>query len=422
MSTRKLQYMNAPFHAFAARTAIYALAAVGFAVPLAFASSDALAEWSGPAEVLPGKASGLRKSATTSKVRPACKPSKSALGVSRTITIDATGGPKYGFVNYPGKELLKDKEVLLTFDDGPLPRYTNKVLEALEKECTRATFFVVGRMAMAFPKTVKRIMNEGHTVGTHTWSHGNLQRHNTLAAMAQIDRGVAATEAAAGRKIAPLFRFPYLGRTNSMESHLSKRNLAVFSIDIDSRDTRGYSPSRMISHTIARLKSRGKGIVLFHDIKRTTAAATAPFLRALRKNGFKIVHLKASNYSAPVASLKSRYEAILDKRANKNKKKNAKAAPTRVSALPIRNKRLKALRAVAKPIKKPVTKTQPVSATIKLPKAKPGPAKRSKIPAKKAKSSKVKPVKTVAKTTNAGNSSGDKPIAITPQDPFADKQ
>ncbi|MEL7544765.1 MAG: polysaccharide deacetylase family protein, partial [Pseudomonadota bacterium] len=116
-----------------------------------------------------------------------CKPSRSKLGVSRTITLDAKGGPQFGFVNYPGKQLLKDKEVLITFDDGPLPRYTHKVLEALERECTRATFFLVGRMSIAFPKSVRRIMREGHTVGTHTWSHGNLQRGGTARAIDQIE-------------------------------------------------------------------------------------------------------------------------------------------------------------------------------------------------------------------------------------------
>jgi len=319
-----------PFRLFAA------LSAVLCAAPVALATS-AVAESSGPKQ--PPKVSHLKKtSADAPGVRPACKPSKSALGVSRTITIDAKGGPKYGYVNYAGNEILKDKEVLLTFDDGPLPRYTNKVLKALEKECTRATFFVVGRMSIAFPKSVKRIMREGHTLGTHTWSHGNLQRSGSRRAIDQIERGIAAAEAAAGQPIAPVFRFPYLGRTKAMEAHMAKRNLAVFSIDIDSRDTRGYSPSRMVRHTMARLKARGKGIVLFHDIKRTTASAIAPFLRELRKNGFKIVHLKAKGHTAPVATLKKRFDKLLDARSSGDKKK-IKIAQRALRALPARNKR-----------------------------------------------------------------------------------
>ncbi len=314
-----------------------AAASIAFTFIAAFTDASALAENSAEANPLPAKVTGLTTTALT-KSPTGCKPSKSALGVSRTITIDTKGGPKYGFVNYPGNEILKDKEVLLTFDDGPLPRYTNKVLEALEKECTLATFFVVGRMSIAFPKTVKRIMKEGHTLGTHTWSHGNLQRGGSKRSIAQIERGIAAAEAAAGQPIAPVFRFPYLGRTSAMEAHLKKRNIAMFSIDIDSRDTRGYSPSRMVSHTMARLKSRGKGIVLFHDIKRTTAAAVAPFLRALRKNGFKIVHLKTSNVSPPITDLKKKYDKLLSARSSGDKAK-IRIAQKAFKSLPARNKR-----------------------------------------------------------------------------------
>lgn len=304
---------------------------------LCFGAGVSFAENSAVAKPVSPKVNGL-KVADSAKTPKGCKPSRSKLGVSRTITIDANDGPKYGFVNYSGNEILKDKEVLLTFDDGPLPRYTNKVLEALERECTLATFFVVGRMSIAFPKTVKRIMNEGHTLGTHTWSHANLQRNSGGRGIRQIERGIAAAEAAAGRPIAPVFRFPYLGRTKAMEAHLAKRNIAVFSIDIDSRDTRGYSPKRMISHTIARLKSRGKGIVLFHDIKRSTAAATGPFLRALRKNGFKIVHLKTKALSPPVADLKKKYDALLAARSSGDKAK-IRIARKALKALPVRNKR-----------------------------------------------------------------------------------
>lgn len=269
-----------------------------------------------------------------------CKPSKTALGVSRTITIDTKSGPKYGYVNYKGNEILKDKEVLLTFDDGPLPKYTNKVLKALEKECTRATFFAVGRMSIAFPKTVRRILREGHTLGTHTWSHGNLGRSGSKRAIAQIERGIAAIEAAAGTKISPVFRFPYLARTNAMETHLASRNISVFSIDVDSRDTRGYSSKRIVSSTIAALKRRGKGIVLFHDIKPASANAMPEFLRQLRKNGFKIVHLKTSSYSAPLASYKKRYDDLIAARASGNRKK-IKLAQRALKELPSRNVRKK---------------------------------------------------------------------------------
>ncbi|MEL7543955.1 MAG: hypothetical protein AAGJ70_09290, partial [Pseudomonadota bacterium] len=170
---------------------------------------------------------------------------------------------------------------------------------------------------------------------------------SAAAAIDQIERGIAAIEAAAEQKISPLFRFPYLGRTGVMETHLKSRDIAAFSIDVDSRDTRGYSPARMISHTINRLKKRGKGIVLFHDIKRTTAAAVPGFLRALRKNGFKVVHLETSSYSPPRKNLKKRYDDLIAARASGDKKR-IKIARRALKALPARNRRIKRNPASAK--------------------------------------------------------------------------
>ncbi len=279
--------------------------------------------------------------------KKACKPSKSRLGVARTITIDTRGGPRYGYVNYSGSEILKDKEVLLTFDDGPLPRYTNKILEALAKECTRATFFSVGRMAIAFPRTIKRIVREGHSLGSHTWSHAFLSRSGKTRGIAQIERGMAAVAAAAGTEIVPVFRFPYLARTKAMEAHLASRNIAVFSIDIDSGDTRGFSPNRMISHVMSRLKSRGKGIVLFHDIKRNTANAIPRLLKKLRKNGYKIVHLKTKSRTPAIASYRKRYDNLLTARASGNKKK-IRIARKALKDLPPRNTRSKQRRSSIK--------------------------------------------------------------------------
>ncbi|MEL6288201.1 MAG: polysaccharide deacetylase family protein [Pseudomonadota bacterium] len=354
---------NASSRRFVSPAAVGALCAsicAGVAGPAFAAEGEAIKRVSAAASA----EAGATAAASTAKRPPKrtaknCKPSRSKLGVARTITLDTKGGPKFGFVNYPSTKFLEENEVLLTFDDGPLPRYTNPILKALEKECTRATFFLVGRMSVAFPKSVKRIMREGHTVGTHTWSHGNLQRTGSARAVDQIERGIAAIEAAAGEPIAPIFRFPYLGRTGVMESHLKKRNISVFSIDVDSRDTRGYSAPRMIRHTISRLKARKGGIVLFHDIKRATAQAIPGFLRELRRNGFRIVHLETNGYAKPNAKMLKRYRDYVAARTSGDREK-MRIARKALKDLPARNKAKKRVQRKVQPNSsiKPVASTR----------------------------------------------------------------
>ncbi|HEY5827687.1 MAG TPA: polysaccharide deacetylase family protein, partial [Hyphomicrobiaceae bacterium] len=118
-----------------------------------------------------------------------CVPSvgrDNALGTSRTVEVDTSKGPLYGF-QYKDQNFLGDGEVVLTFDDGPLRSYTVPVLEALAAHCTKATFFVVGRMAVADPEMVKEYDRRGHTIGTHTWSHVNLRAASPARARAEIE-------------------------------------------------------------------------------------------------------------------------------------------------------------------------------------------------------------------------------------------
>jgi peptidoglycan/xylan/chitin deacetylase (PgdA/CDA1 family) len=159
------------------------------------------------------------------------------LGVSRTVQIDTTSGPKFGFQYTDGVNFLDEGEVVLTFDDGPLRAYTKPVLEALAAQCTKATFFLVGRMAAADPEMVKEYARRGHTVGTHTWSHANLAHLGAPKARAEIEMGFSAVQQAMGKPIAPFFRFPYLSSSTSMANHLHSRQIATFSIDVDSGTT-----------------------------------------------------------------------------------------------------------------------------------------------------------------------------------------
>lgn len=223
-----------------------------------------------------------------------------ALGVSRTITIDTTGGKLYGGLQYKAQDLLKDGEVILTFDDGPLRRYTRRVLKALASHCTKGTFFMVGRMAVADPAMVREVASAGHTIANHTWSHKNLHQRSARRAGGEIELGISAVRIAAKAPISPFFRFPYLADPNSMIAYGKSRDLAIFSIDIDAYDYKTKSGAKVFANIMRQLRSRRKGIMLFHDIQQSTASAMQRILDTMHREGFKIVHVVSKS---PVETL-----------------------------------------------------------------------------------------------------------------------
>lgn len=231
----------------------------------------------------------------TSASAQECANHKNKLGVSRIVEIDTAGGGFYGTFQYPDSGLLQDGEVILTFDDGPHPKYTKQILRALEKQCTKATFFTVGQMARTYPETLKSVVNAGHTVGTHTWRHVNMQAIAHEKGVKDIERGFVAAELATGGHVAPFFRFPRLRHTEKMRNYLAANNIATFSVDIISGDTEIKNARRLLRRTLGTLRKKKKGIVLFHDLKKVTAGIIPEFLRELKKRGFKIVHIVPKN-------------------------------------------------------------------------------------------------------------------------------
>ncbi|MGI9386778.1 MAG: polysaccharide deacetylase family protein, partial [Methyloligellaceae bacterium] len=195
-----------------------------------------------------------------------CDPRK-VLGVSRTIEIDNSAGPRYGTHQYAKTIDLKPGEVVLTFDDGPHPQRTKKVLSALARHCTKATFFPVGSMALAYPETLKLVAKSGHTIGTHTYRHTNLQRVGFERGKRAIERGFAAILKANDRPIAPFFRFPYLRPTAKLHKYLSSRDIAILSVDVISGDTRVKSGRAIIRRTMRLLKRKRKGMISLQELK-----------------------------------------------------------------------------------------------------------------------------------------------------------
>jgi peptidoglycan/xylan/chitin deacetylase (PgdA/CDA1 family) len=260
---------------------------------------------------------------TTNAIRPCDKPD--GLGLSRLVQIDTTGGPRFGSIQHPeGDDFLRDKEVVLTFDDGPRPGSTEAVVKALTDECLRATFFEVGQMASWHPEVTKQLIDAGMTVGTHTWSHKDLARIFPEKAEQQIEMANSAVSAAAGGKIAPFFRFPYLAQPPRILSYLADRNIAIFSGDIDSRDYTMHEPEPVVDSVMSQLEKRGKGIVLMHDIHPNTAEALPALLRQLKATGFKVVHMVPKEQLTTIA----KYDEMLDHRKNVS----SKAQPVSASA------------------------------------------------------------------------------------------
>lgn len=224
----------------------------------------------------------------------ACPPG--ALGVSRTIEIAAPA--PLGLKTYPRTLALADHEVVLTFDDGPWPGTTPKVLDALEAECVRATFFLIGRNAAAAPALVRREIAQGHTVGHHTFSHPAVTMRGLSDALARadIDKGflnddMAAYGAGGGAPRVKFFRFPGFGDTPALLDWLAARKISVFGADLWASDWVPMSPEAELALLMARLDKAGRGIVLLHDTKAQTAAMLPMFLRELKAHGFRIAHL-----------------------------------------------------------------------------------------------------------------------------------
>ncbi len=242
--------------------------------------------------LLAGSALGLAAFSTAAKAEGCTNPD--ALGTSRTIAVDSNELPRIGTMQYRQSLPLEDHEVVITFDDGPLPPYTNRVLDALAAECVKVTYFLVGTMARANPDMVRRIYNAGHVVGTH--SHRHPLRMNQMAqarVAGEIGDGIAAVKAALGdeRALAPFFRVPGLSRSRQIETYAESQSLSVWSADEVADDWhRGITAEQIVQRAMARIEAKGhRGVLLLHDIHPATARAVPMLLKRLKANGYRIV-------------------------------------------------------------------------------------------------------------------------------------
>ncbi len=260
----------------------------------------------------------------------ACDAPDRALGVDRIVEIDTSSGPLFGDISLLKREagFLQPREVVLTFDDGPMPWITSSILDTLDRFCTKATFFSVGRMAVAYPASVQDIMARGHTMGSHTWSHPlNLKRLTLKRATDEIERGFAAIAMAAGQPIAPFFRFPGLNDSDPMMAHLQSRGIGAFTVDVVSNDSYIADPKRLTDTTLREVDRRGGGIILFHDIKTSTAKALPAILTGLKQRGYKVVHMRPQSPLVPVDTFDEELAALLSKATARADSKETRLVP-----------------------------------------------------------------------------------------------
>ena len=215
-----------------------------------------------------------------------------ALGVTRVVEIDTESGPGFGFEHFKAYDFLRDKEVVLTFDDGPWQGNTPAILKALADQCTKALFFNIGKHAGYYPEIVKQVAAAGHTVGTHTWSHKDLSKLTTDEGKLEIEKGIAAVSIALGNKpVAPFFRFPALRHPPELVKYMAERHMAMFSTDFDSFDFKMRKPEQVVKSVMDKLEKHGKGIILMHDFQHATAEALPTILAKLKEGGYKVVQV-----------------------------------------------------------------------------------------------------------------------------------
>jgi peptidoglycan-N-acetylglucosamine deacetylase len=224
-----------------------------------------------------------------------CPGNPDALGTSRVLVVSFEQYKRLGIMQYKHTLPLADHEVVITFDDGPLPPWSDKVLDILRSQCVKATYFIIGMMAQQFPDVVRREYEAGYTIGLHSQTHPtHFERLSGIKLAYQIDGAIASVSAALGDRdeVAPFFRIPGLGRSKVVEDALAAHSLVVFSGDVVADDWFHHiRPEQIVKRAMSRLEERGSGILLLHDIHPATVAALPMLLAQLKAHGFHVVQI-----------------------------------------------------------------------------------------------------------------------------------
>jgi peptidoglycan/xylan/chitin deacetylase (PgdA/CDA1 family) len=232
-----------------------------------------------------------------------CPDHPDAIGTSRVLVVDPREHPRIGAMQYKETLPLHDHEVVLTFDDGPLPKYSNQVLKILADQCAKATFFTIGQQAQSNPAGVRKLVAAGQTIGTHSQTHPLTFNKMTLEqAKPEVDQGIASVTAALGENpsaLSPFFRVPGLLRAEAVEGYVASLGVQMWSADFLADDWRKISAAKVYELAIKRIEARGKGILLLHDIHERTVQALPKILHELKARGYRIVQVVPATAELP---------------------------------------------------------------------------------------------------------------------------
>jgi peptidoglycan/xylan/chitin deacetylase (PgdA/CDA1 family) len=241
--------------------------------------------------------------------------------LSRVVAIDSANGAIYqkkidhSASGAPLPVLLNDKEIVLSFDQGPHATNTEYILYTLDRYCVKAVFFFTGSAALANPNAVREVAQRGHTLAAGPWSaSADFANISAEEAKSEIEKGLTAVAKAADAPVAPFFRIPTASPASDVLLYLKERGVSLWSYDIASGDNEpGVTAAQLASRAVARIREKGKGVIQFHDARKVTVDALDDILSVVKHSGFKVVQIVPATSFTP----KEEYLAALPKPALK---------------------------------------------------------------------------------------------------------
>ena len=188
---------------------------------------------------------------------------------------------------------LNDHQVIISMDDGPHSRNTPLIQNILKQNCISAVFFVIGTNATHYPDLVRLMVKNGHSVGSHSWSHPSpFQHYSNERTSAEIIKGRnALNEVTLSAK--SYFRYPGFGHNRFTEQFTSQQGLTVWAVDADPDDWKEPGTSTLIRRILSQLSEHhNRGIILLHENHNPTVVALPLIIEALRNNHYQIVGVK----------------------------------------------------------------------------------------------------------------------------------
>lgn len=242
--------------------------------------------------------------------KPELRPPRNTLPSpqERTEDFELSGGSERDNRGFPQREIVdlssmfpqlflregsqKAKRVALTFDDGPDSVYTPQILDVLKEQNVKATFFLIGKRAEIFPDVVKRMSDEGHIVGNHTWSHPNIIKLDHAAMLKEILEAEKAISKLTGYRPA-LFRSPYGSIDQNRVKELAKLNYKIIAWSVDSLDWKSLTAEQVKYNVLENVKEGS--VILQHSSGSKeenltgSVAALRDIIVTLKKEGYQFV-------------------------------------------------------------------------------------------------------------------------------------